>query len=201
MRGNRCTRAHFMGVFPADDLLSLQPEFPSSIIVNTERRNHPGKHWVAIYFTPQHTCEFFYSYEHSPQFYHQAWLQWIKHHSRSWTYNRKVVQPKYSAACGLHWIFFLFYRRQGMSMKSILNMYSGYPPLNDLLAKDIECHTLEDVVIDPHALIANQYSQPSMIIQICSSRQQKLIFTIFIQIKNMVMVHFLCYLFQWCPTS
>ena len=161
MQGDRCTRAQFMGVFPADDLLTVQPKYPCLFIANTERRNHPGKHWVAIYFTPQRNCEFFDSYGHSPQYYHRAWLQWIKYHSRSWTYNRLAVQPKYSAACGLHCIFFLYHRCQGMSMTSILNMYSGYPPLNDLLAEeDMESHILEDIVIDPHALIVNQHSLP-----------------------------------------
>jgi hypothetical protein len=158
MRGDPQTRSQFMGVYPADFFIKSIPFYPAAIIINTEGHDHPGRHWVAIYLSENGHCDFFDSYGHPPQYYHEAWLHWIKYYSTSWRYNRLCVQPSYSMACGLHCLFFLYHRCHGMNLRQIQRLYTkDNLPLNDQIAEeDMESHLLEDIVIDDDKFIVNQ---------------------------------------------
>ena len=98
--------------------------------------------------TAQGNAELFDYYGHPPQYYHKAWLDWLKHYSNSLKYNRHAIQPIYSATCGLHCLFYLYHRNHGMILEMI-QMYTTSEPLNDQLAEeDLESDTLMDIIID-----------------------------------------------------
>ena len=107
--------------------------------------------------TAQGNAEIFDSYGHPPQYYHKAWLDWLKHYSNSLKYNRHAIQPIYSATCGLHCLFYLYHRKHGMTLEMIQEMYTTSKPLNDQLAEeDLESHTLKDITIDDSDFLINQ---------------------------------------------
>ena len=157
MLGDAITAIKFKGVYPADGFLDMPPTYPTSYIINTDPRDQPGKHWVAIYMTSDSNCEFFNSYGKPPQHYHNAWLSWIKYYSYKWTYNHHCVQPAFTATCGLHCLFYLYHRCQGIVLKTIQKLYSTQLPLNDKIAEeDLEAHILQDIIIDDSDFIVNQ---------------------------------------------
>ena len=45
------TRAHFRGVFAIDELAQAACD-PGSYVINLDRRDEPGSHWVAVYIDP-----------------------------------------------------------------------------------------------------------------------------------------------------
>ena len=45
------TRAHFRGVFAIDELTQTSCK-PGSYVINLDKRNEPGSHWVAVYVDP-----------------------------------------------------------------------------------------------------------------------------------------------------
>ena len=51
------------GVFPSDKT------YPAGLISNTDPRDLPGTHWVAMYFTSPGISEFFDSYGFPPEVY------------------------------------------------------------------------------------------------------------------------------------
>ena len=44
-------RGDFLGCFPADGLPPFPSQLPKSMIINTDTRGNPGKHWVALVLT------------------------------------------------------------------------------------------------------------------------------------------------------
>ena len=51
----------FLGFFPRDKLPRITT-YPSSLIVNTDKHNQKGEHWLAIYIGKNINCEFFDSF-------------------------------------------------------------------------------------------------------------------------------------------
>ena len=157
MTSERSTANIFKGVFPADYFIDVEPNYPAAYIINTDSHEKPGKHWVALYLTSNGHCEFFDFYGHPPQYYHHAWLDWIKYYSYKWTYNQKHIQPTYSATCGVHCLFYIYHWCQGMTLKTIQSLFSNNLPLNDVIAEeDLESHVLEDIIIDDSTFFINQ---------------------------------------------
>ena len=48
------TRAHFRGVFAIDELTQTRCK-PGSYVINLDKRDEPGSHWVAVYVDPNKT--------------------------------------------------------------------------------------------------------------------------------------------------
>lgn len=63
---DKTTRGTFDGVF-AEDRLPSCIRRPSSYVVNFDKANQPGSHWVAIYFDGCGNCEYFDSYGIEPK--------------------------------------------------------------------------------------------------------------------------------------
>jgi hypothetical protein len=57
-------------VVSRDDLPLVQNiTYPSAYIINTDKSNEPGSHWLAIYYTNTRECYFFDSIGMGPRFY------------------------------------------------------------------------------------------------------------------------------------
>jgi hypothetical protein len=46
---------YFIGIFPSDRLPKMIVTRPGCLIANTQASDHPGEHWVALYFTVEDT--------------------------------------------------------------------------------------------------------------------------------------------------
>lgn len=115
----------FGGVYACDQLPSIRiNEYPKSFVVNTDPKNLPGSHWIAIYFEDEQHGEFFDSYGHHPNIYNEYFLNFMNTHSTEWKHNEKGLQSAFSNVCGQYCIYFLYYRSRGIPMSSIVNRFS-----------------------------------------------------------------------------
>ena len=58
IKNDKFASKNFIGVF-ARDQLPKKIKFPSSFIINTDKSNEPGEHWLAIFYDINGVCEFF----------------------------------------------------------------------------------------------------------------------------------------------
>lgn len=123
----------FIGVVSADDIKQLIPaslEFDKfGFIMNKDKKNQPGSHWVAIYcdLTDEKEINYFDSFaeEPDPIFYEQI-KKLIDAHKLpiylKMKINKIVEQSNSSALCGFHAMKFLIDRFKGKEFKDV----SGY---------------------------------------------------------------------------
>ena len=126
-----CSKS-FVGCFASDQLSRLSiSSYPIFLIVNTDKTNGRGKHWLALYIT-KHEIELFDSLglihrnllpKQILDFVHRFSV------SRTFTCNRRI-QPNKSILCGFYCIFFIILR-QFTEFKSILSIFSSNETRND----------------------------------------------------------------------
>ena len=124
-------RAGFLGVFPRDKLPLLKdPRLPLGLIINSDKANLPGQHWLAVFVNAKgHVC-FFDSFGKSSLFYGIEIDKFICD-SFPWTKgnyqeNHTQVQHPRSSLCGLFSIFFLYFSCRGLSLAEIIRKFE-YP--------------------------------------------------------------------------
>ncbi|XP_035211047.1 proteasome subunit beta type-5-like [Stegodyphus dumicola] len=104
----------YAGVFPCDKIPVIQ-NFPCALVLNTDKHDKEGTHWLAVYVINKQTLEFFDSYGLPPEAYGEDITKFVKkYHNVHWnktsfqsltsneTYNRYVAQ------CGCNFIFIMF---------------------------------------------------------------------------------------------
>lgn len=123
-------RVKFLGVFPRDHTKFLVAHtldahtFPLCFVSNTKPSTSRGEHWVAFYYTSEHSAEFFDSYGLHPSLY-DFHLQPI-HSSIVW--NQRCLQQLNSNVCGQYCIYYLYQRiRAHKSLRECVSSFS----LND----------------------------------------------------------------------
>lgn len=106
MKQNIHTSKLFKDCFARDELPKIsQIEYPSCLILNTQKRRHAGEHWIAIYFDKHKQCTFFDSFASHPSRFRLT--RYLKLSSNNnFRYNKLIIQG-FSAYCGLYCIFFL----------------------------------------------------------------------------------------------
>jgi hypothetical protein len=127
---DQVARKSFLGVF-ARDKLPNEIKWPSTLIINTDKSNQPGEHWLAIYYDENGTCEFFDSYGFHPDFYNLT--DYIKSTSKNFIFNSKTIQGIFSKYCGQYCVLFLLIRSRNFSMKYFLNFFNNNTINNDKL--------------------------------------------------------------------
>ena len=114
-----CAR-YFSGVFPCDKIPAIQ-KFPSVMVVNTDKHNEKGTHWLAVYIQDKKTLEFFYSYGFPPVTYGEDITRFVKMYPRI-RWNTTSLQSLTSNVCGQYCIFFIIKRCHGLCMDSIISV-------------------------------------------------------------------------------
>lgn len=93
---------NFLGTFPIDRLPTPK-QFPSCFILNHDKMNQPGTHWVAVIITRENTVEYYDSLANKPP---NELYQWNKQIN----FNRKPTQFIFSDTCGHHALYYLYLR-------------------------------------------------------------------------------------------
>ena len=128
LKSNIQTSKIFMGVFARDELPRIE-KFPCCFILNTAKRTHPGKHWIALYFDSNKVCNFFDSYGNKPKFFDLD--EYIALISNKVVSNNKTIQSWKSHNCGFYCVLFLILRSSGHSMEKFCNLFYDQPDKND----------------------------------------------------------------------
>lgn len=127
------TRKKFGGVFAENHLAHSLDFYPCGYIANTDPSNKPGKHWVAFYFNTPEQGEIFDSYGKRPSYYSENFVDFLDQNSKHWSFNKKELQSVLTAVCGQYCIFYLMHKARGVSMKSIVELFSSNKLHNDHL--------------------------------------------------------------------
>ena len=114
---NNQTNKIFIGVYARDELPKLN-KFPCCFILNTAKRSHPGKHWLAFYYDSNKVCNFFDSYGNDPKFFNLD--DYVNSTSTNIISNKKPIQSWNSENCGYYCILFLNIKIVGSLIGSFL---------------------------------------------------------------------------------
>lgn len=96
------TRDTFGGVFSADTLPTLLADSPIFYIVNTDKSNGIGLHWILISIPNSIAeIEWFDSLGKTPDYYHNNFLKFVtRNYKSSYLTNSYCVQSSNSDKCG-----------------------------------------------------------------------------------------------------
>ena len=122
----------FLGVYAADTLpRRLHVSRPCGLIVNTDRRQYPGTHWVAMFFDKRQRGEFFDPYGLPPMV--DEHLAYLQRHCVTWCNNTTTLQSPTSALCGHYCLLFLHHKLQ---LKKSTNKFLHVADTQEVYAND-----------------------------------------------------------------
>lgn len=108
-------QVNWLGVFARDELPDLsQAKRPFALVFNTDPKDKPGQHWLAIFGPKQGQLELFDSFGLAPHFYSLESLD-FKHHICRY-------QSFESTLCGHYCIMFIYFRSIGTSYRQIMDL-------------------------------------------------------------------------------
>ena len=113
------SRPEIKGIYARNRLPRLL-KVPSALVGNTDPDHRMGQHRVAIYINANSKGKY-YDPTGRPHFL-TAYVNFMKKHSHSWTYNTVRVQEEGSTVCGHHWIAYLIHRCTGHSMTDVTRL-------------------------------------------------------------------------------
>lgn len=58
LASNKYTKNYFKGVYPLDCIPKIIKDKPALLVVNLDKSNQPGSHWVAIYLPTKGNPEY-----------------------------------------------------------------------------------------------------------------------------------------------
>ena len=128
------TREYFIGVF-ARDQLPVKVKWPSCMVINTDKSNQPGSHWLAVNYDKDGNCDFFDSFGNSPSIFNLK--KYFESTSISLSFNNKKIQGSFSEFCGHYCLVFLYFRCRGKSLETIENLFNNSADSNENLIKKI----------------------------------------------------------------
>lgn len=109
----------FSGVYALDQLPFKRTK--PFYVVNFDRQNEPGSHWVAIYFLPDGRAEYFDSFGFPPLL--PEIVDFLDRNSYEWTHNNKQLQDAKTGVCGQYCFFYILLRSKGLSMQRIIHCF------------------------------------------------------------------------------
>ncbi len=119
LRENTVTRGAFGGVYPLDALRDIQAR-PTLIIVNTDPRDKPGKHWLLFYMSSDGVVEMFDSLGKDIAAYPADLERFVERFGTSVRTLLHRVQPANSSLCGQYCLHYAYRRCGGSSMDMIV---------------------------------------------------------------------------------
>ena len=127
--------AIYRGVFACDELSDAVLR-PSTIVVNTDPANRPGRHWICIYFDEDGHGEYFDSFGLRPKI---VFERYMNKHCTAWTFNKKQMQSLVSRFCGHYCIWYCMMKFRRVALDALVNAMSNDTGLNDFLVHRFVC--------------------------------------------------------------
>lgn len=126
---NEDTKKAFIGIFAIDQLPKSIPHLPTLLIINTDAKNLPGRHWKAVFISQERQGEVFDSLA-LPLSTHL--LKWLNNFTYGrWKRNKMAVQHPLSSICGVYVLYFILNRLQRTSLHSIMGEFGKTTSMND----------------------------------------------------------------------
>ena len=117
-------RRVFRGVFASDSLPRyIEQGIPHAFIINIDRNNKPGSHWVALYIDAFGTATYFDSFGFPP--YQPDIKNFIERNSYKLKNNPIIIQNIFATTCGLYCVYFV---REMVKGKRLIDIISHFHP-------------------------------------------------------------------------
>ena len=128
---HNCSR--YLGTFARDQNKPMLIK-NSGIIINTDKWNEPGEHWVAIYLDSNGVAIYFDSFGLPP--IHEEIVNYLKEISpRGFYHNTITLQSIYQDTCGMYCIYFLSFMFTYKDYHKFLRIFNNHPHINDIVTK------------------------------------------------------------------
>lgn len=125
---------YYHGTYPRDLIPKYIPN-NYGLIVNTDKSNMPGEHWVALYKV--NDCVIYFDSFGLPPL-HEEIIKFIKANSiKGWYYNTINFQSVYSNTCGVYCVFYLTNYFNGGNFENFCKIFNFNCNINDKLAKKL----------------------------------------------------------------
>ena len=118
----------FGGIYPIDMLPPRIPRRPIFIIINTDTKNLPGKHWKAVYIKEDNAAEVFDSLALPLNVHTENWLNKF---TTRWSLNCRACQHPLSASCGSFVLYFILNRLNYHNFDVFLKTFSPNVTVNE----------------------------------------------------------------------
>ena len=124
----------FIGVYACDRIPELT-SLPVSMIINTDKHNEKGEHWVAIYISEKKKGYYFDSYGMPP--INGEIENFLNKHTMLWKYNHRTIQGINSIKCGQFSVLFVILKTLGFSFNKITHLFTNNYIINDFIVQKI----------------------------------------------------------------
>ncbi len=125
---------NYLGTYARDRLTNIRMTDNTGIIINTDKYEDPGEHWVSIYLNGK--AIYFDSFGMAPR--HDEIIEFLYRISPDgWYYNRKVVQSIWEDTCGLHCMNFLCCMFETQDFNQFLEAFDNPTQINDHLTRKL----------------------------------------------------------------
>ena len=112
----------FAGVFPRDLLpRKIVPGSKCIFIINTDKSNRSGEHWVAVYFEGNGQAQYFDPLGLPPLVGDIE--NFIARNCEMFVYNNRHIQNFLSSSCGLYVVYFAQQKSLGVSFSKLLSVF------------------------------------------------------------------------------
>ena len=118
------TAKHLVGIYVLDQEWNVPDHLPASFVINTDLKDGPGKHWVAVFINSDGTVDYFDSYGTAPL--ERIYQRILSLGHDAIRFNTRMLQGPGSRLCGLYCVYFLRMRSYGISMQVITNPFREY---------------------------------------------------------------------------
>jgi hypothetical protein len=137
LKQDKISSKTFLGVFARDEIPKFI-NYPACFVMNTENRNKPGQHWLALHYDKKGRCYFFDSYGNQPK--HHNLQNYIEKTSKSWTYNKRRLQG-FSEYCGFYCLLFLLFKTRDQPQQYFKKFTLDYIKNDKLIENEIKIRT------------------------------------------------------------
>ena len=125
----------FLGVFSRDDMKSPRC-YPFSLVVNTDKSDQQGTHWIAIYVDSKGRGIYYDPFGRKP--HHSEFEEYlIKYCKNGYTYNKSSLQCITCVTCGEYSTAYVIFRTVGYSHRRFIQIFSSDTISNDILIKNL----------------------------------------------------------------
>lgn len=125
----------FVGTFAADRI-PIVSKRPASFVLNFDRHNSQGSHWVSLILLPNGEAEYMDSFGFPPL--QEDIREYITNNSNAYTYNCQQFQHPLAVSCGLYAIHFIKHRNQNLSFESFTAHFSKNLTRNEKVINNLE---------------------------------------------------------------
>lgn len=120
IRHDKISKGLFLGVFAADTLPN-KFKVPAAFIVNTDRSNSSGEHWISIYIDASGIGEYFDSYGLQPIV--EEHISFLKRHCKYYSHNKLMLQSLDTSICGHYCCLYVGAKARKLTMGNFVNCF------------------------------------------------------------------------------